>query len=126
MPAELLGVQDEIERIVESAIVPGSISKLAGVWIMQYQPSGTRRYKITPDGIVKYEEGNGAVISPPREFKIFSKQGDLLIDLGDGTIERLSMKGTKLVTEIFSPKSLYPKGHANTQGTGTLVTSPNR
>lgn len=119
-------VQDEIERVAASAPVPATVSKLAGVWLLQYQPSGTRRYKITPEGVVKYEEGNGALISPPREFKIFTNQGDLLIDLGDGAVEKLSMKGNKLVTEIFAPKSLYPKSHANFQGTGTLLSPPNR
>lgn len=119
-------VQDEIDRIGASTLDSGTVGRFAGIWLLEYQPVGLRRYAIKPDGTVLYEENNGAPVNPPRETKIVMNGQDFLIDFNDGAIERLSMRGGKLVSELFSPKTLYPKGRANFQGTGRLLAQPNR
>jgi hypothetical protein len=114
-------VQDEIDRVMASAMDPRAVARFAGVWFLEYKPVGTRRYVIMPDGRVTHEENNGAPVSPPRETKIVMNGQDFLIDFGDGAVERLSMRGNRLVSELFSPKTLYPKGRPNFQATGKLL-----
>jgi hypothetical protein len=118
-------VQDEIDLVTAGALDPAEIAKFAGTWFLNYQPSGTRRYSIRSDGTVREEEHNGTAMNPPRQTRIFMKDGDFLIDFGDGAIERLSIKGSKLLSELFVPKDLYPKGTVHVRGIGRLVPQNN-
>jgi hypothetical protein len=111
-------VQDEIDRIREMSAGQQAFSKVAGTWKVTYSTGNVRIYTITPEGVAvqKDYEGRG-----PRTTKLVVKGGDVLLDFDDNILERLHVKARALVVEHYNPKTLYPAGQPNAQGTGALV-----
>jgi hypothetical protein len=111
-------VQDEIDRIREIITGQQVVSKFAGTWKVTYNVGTVRHYAITSDGQVTQDEHDG---KPPKTAKLTMKGNDVLLDLQEGWIERLRIKGKTLSVENYNPKTLYPASQANALGVGTLV-----
>ena len=75
---------------------------------------------LAADGVPGLAEVNA---SGPQKPKLYVKGNDVLLEIGDGNLERLSIKGKTLLVEHFNPKALYLAGPPNAKGTGTLVTA---
>ena len=113
-------VQDEIDRVRDLTLAQGVLSKFAGTWKVAYTNGTVRIYAISADGRVNCAEVNA---SGPQKPKLYVKGNDVLLEIGDGNLERLSIKGKTLLVEHFNPKALYLAGPPNAKGTGTLVTA---
>lgn len=110
-----LAVQEEIEKVKE---IGSGMERFAGTWSLQYSNGTIRVYVITPDGTVTYSEENGKKI-PQKTAKILAKGADFIVEAAEGTVERLSINGTKLMLDHFNPKSTYPAGKPAARATGT-------
>ena len=101
-----IAVQEEMDRVKD---VGGGLDRFAGVWSVKY-PNGTvRTYSITAEGILRMTEENGVRITP-RIAKIMIKGSDFLVESAEGTIERLTLAGNKLMVDHYNPKTTYPAG----------------
>lgn len=109
-------VQDEIDRIREAVPAQQSFAKFAGTWTVKYNNGAIHHYVITADGQVTHDDND---TNPPKKAKLVIKGNDVMLDINDLWIERLAIKGGKLLVENFSPKTLYPTGRANSLGTGS-------
>lgn len=78
----------------------GRVPSLEGKWIIQYENGTQRTYIIRPNGRVLMAEEK-------LEGRISKNGGDVVLDFGDGKLERLSVKSV-LTVEHFNPKSGYP------------------
>ncbi len=77
-------------------------SQLVGKWDIQHWPNrGKRTYIITPSGAVHFIEEN-------RNTVLVRRENDILLDFGDGKLERLNPSNDRLFIEHFSPKSDFP------------------
>lgn len=117
-------VQDEIDRVLAMNPEPSGLGRFAGVWMLEYAKGVTRRYSITLDGSVSWDESGGKPLKPPIKSKLALKGSDFLVEWSDGTLERFKTSGRNLVIDHFSPKSLYPAGQPTAHAAG--VNSANR
>ena len=111
-----VAVQDEIDRIREAVPAQQSFAKFAGNWTVRYNNGAIHHYIIAADGQVAYDELTG---TPPKKAKLVIKGTDVMLDITDAWIERVTIKAGKLMVEQFAPKTLYPASKANSWGTGT-------
>ena len=115
-------VQDEIDRINAMHPDPAGIAKFTGVWAITYSNGSTRRYSISADGTVAWDEGGGKPMTPAVKAKMTLKRGDFVIDWGaEGPIERLKLSAKNLNIELFSPKPTYPAGQPYARGVGVIA-----
>jgi len=116
-------VQDEIDRVNAISPEPAGVVRFVGVWKIQYTNGTARRYSISADGSVNYDEMGGKPVSPPAKGKVELRGGDFLIDWPDGSLERLKISARNLAIDHFSPKTTYPAGQPSTRGVGVLALS---
>lgn len=116
-----VAIQDEIDRVVASAPAAGG-SKFTGVWTIRYENGTVRKYSINGDDMVTLVEENDKPVTK-RHAKIVASGNDMVLDLGEGKIERLRVSNNVLTVEHFSPKSTYPGGVPLTRGAGTKSVS---
>lgn len=116
-----VAVQDEIDRV--SAMIPesGGIVRFAGMWTIQYTNGSSRRYSISADGSVTFDETGGKPLTPAVKRKVELKGNDFLIDWGDGTLERLKIAAKNLMIDHFNPKATYPAGQPVARGVGVIA-----
>jgi len=113
-------VQDELDRIRITSGGPSAFAKFAGTWKLAYSDGQTRRYMITPDGVVTGTNFDGK--SPIPVNRLVVKGNDVLLDYtSGGVMERLKIADKNLLIEHFSPRTLYPNSPANYHATGILV-----
>jgi len=112
-------IQDEIDRVHASIPDPG-MEKFAGTWKIIYSSGATKRYVISQEGLVVYDEADGKRI-PALKAKLMVKNNDVILDFKNGIIERFKLNGKNLAIERFDPKELYPNAPAGVMGTGTVV-----
>lgn len=105
-------VAQEIERVRAPAEAP---PPLDGSWTVRYDNDGAvRTYQIRGEQVRWDDQGRLRVGE-------LSRAGDeLLLDFGDGKLERLSLKPV-LQVEHFDPKELYRTGRPSDRGTGELT-----
>lgn len=87
-----------------------SNSAIAGAWKITYAGGSVRNYVIFDNGEVKYKELD--------RTGTLQRAKVLLLDFGDGKVERLSLAGSRLLVEHFNPKSDYPNNRPNEIGIG--------
>jgi hypothetical protein len=116
-------VQDEIDRVNAMSPEPAGVVRFAGVWRIQYDNGATRRYQISADGSVTWDENLGKAVTPPARGKVMLRNGDFLLDWGDGSIERLKISSKNLMIDHFAPMTTYPAGKPGVRGVGVIMTS---
>lgn len=115
-------VQDEIDRVNAIDPEPAGIVRFAGVWKIDYTNGVKRRYAISADGGVTFDESAGKPVTPPTKGKLELKGNDYLIDWGDGSLERLKISAKNLMIDHFSPKATFPSGQPSARGVGVIAT----
>ncbi len=110
-------VQDEIDRVTASIPDPG-MARFVGAWKITYPSGETKRYVISQEGSVTFDESMGKKI-PPQKAKLVQKGSDVLLDFKNGAIERLKVTARGLSVEHFNPKERYPDGAPLTVAIGT-------
>jgi hypothetical protein len=72
-----------------------------GIWTIKYSNGASRVYSITAAGLVVFpaEKHSG---------KLVMKDGETVLDFGDGAIERLEVDGRVLQVDHHAPASDYP------------------
>lgn len=70
-----------------------------GLWVIKYTNKAERRYAIDRLGNVAFAERRG---------KLVIEEGEVLLDLGEGALERLEVQANTLRIERFKPRSKYP------------------
>jgi hypothetical protein len=114
-------VQDEIDRVNAMNPEPAGVVRFVGVWKIDYGKGNVRRYQISADGSVTWDENMGMPVKPPARAKLVLKGGDFLVEWGDGILERLKISSKNLVVDHFNPKTLYPAGQPSARGVGVNV-----
>lgn len=114
-----LAVQEESDRVKE---IGAGLERYAGVWSVKYGNGTVRIYSISPEGMLNVAEENGVRITP-RIAKITLRGTDFMVESAEGTIERLTLAGGKLIVEHFNPKTSYPNSAPALRATGTRVTA---
>lgn len=105
-------VEAELERIDDLQLTHER-HPLQGTWKVTYSNGGIRNYQITSAGAVRFVEGG-------QTGQIVSRNGEYLLDFGDGKLERLRFEPA-IVIEHFDPKTLYPNSAARLEGHATIV-----
>ncbi|MBT3381100.1 MAG: hypothetical protein HN742_20915 [Lentisphaerae bacterium] len=96
-----LAVKAEMDRVsIPRAVDP---LRLVGKWRVEYDNNSSRSYGIRSNGTAIW-------LDTGLEGKLLVEGPDLLLDVGDGKLEKLTLKGKRLHVEHFNPKSLYPDG----------------
>jgi serine/threonine-protein kinase len=117
LKAEKLVAEIEKELPAESMPEPPG-ARFKGRWIVPYPNRVVREYNIDAKGKVEHV-AEGTLDSRNRLINVrqinrtanVTRQGnDYLLDLDDGRLERLSLKGGRLIVEHYDPKESYPKG----------------
>ena len=110
--AGALMVQKEMEPFASGV----GIARFAGDWGCQFVNGAVHHYTIDPDGTIFWTDP-----TPKQKLKTVMKGKDYLIEFpGDDIVERLTVSGSELQFEHFTPKSTYP-GKTATRGTGKRV-----
>lgn len=117
-----VAVQDEIDRVNAMNPESAGVVRFAGVWKIDYTNGVKRRYSISVDGGVTFDELAEKPMTPPMKGKLESKGNDFLIDWGDGSIERLKISSKNLMIDHFAPRITYPAGQPSVRGVGVIVT----
>lgn len=102
------------------ALFPGvePFATLEGAWTIKYGNGATRNYVIDPQGRVAWSTATSIA-----QGRLATMNGQVLLDLGDKTLERLRISGGKLLVEQFNPATLYPAGKPSAEGTGVKTHS---
>ena len=79
-----------------------------GLWVIKYTNKVERRYGIDRLGNVAFAESRG---------KLVIEAGEVLLEFGEGALERLEVQANTLRIERFKPRSRYP-GDFLMYGTG--------
>lgn len=87
------------------------ISDFAGTWAIKYGDGAVRVYTLDSDGLAVFPEEN-------RQGRVFTKYGKVLLDFGDGKLERLELVDSKLQVEHFDPATAYPDDAPRLFGVG--------
>lgn len=85
---------------------------LAGRWRVDYTNGAVRTYLIEADGRVRFLEKQ-------MTGQVSRRNGDLILDFGDGKLERLKFEPA-LRVEHFNPASSYPSGQAAATASGFM------
>ena len=117
-----LAVQEEIDRVKEASAQAGGESIFEGRWTVHYDNGAVRKVSIDANGAITMLEESG---KPVKNLKVrlVPKGHDIIVDWGNGTLEKLSIANAKLVVEHFNPSSTYPSGPVNTRGLGTRTST---
>src|SRR5260370_268677 len=97
-----------------------------GRWFIQYPNRVVREYAIDAAGnVIHVREHNldekgkiKATQQINRSGKLKKQGGYLVLDLGDGRLERLWLRAGRLVVEHYDPSSRYPGQKPNFVGMG--------
>jgi len=111
-------VQDEIDRVNGINPEPSGVVRFVGVWKIEYTNGTTRRYSVSSEGTVTFDEMGGKTVTPAKA-KLTLKGSDFVVEWADGTLERLKISGKNLIVDHFNPKTNYPAGQPSTKGVGT-------
>ncbi|MCI0359640.1 MAG: hypothetical protein L0211_14280 [Planctomycetaceae bacterium] len=96
--------RDEINAPrVLTASKPGPWASLAGSWKIAYANGAVRRYTIE-------EEGSVVFVEEQRRGTLAKRDRDVVLDFGDGKLERLGLVNETLLIEHFNPATSYPAG----------------
>jgi hypothetical protein len=79
-----------------------------GLWVIKFTNGAERRYAIDRAGNVAFAE---------QRSKLVIKNGEVLLDFGDGVLERLEVQANTLYIDHYKPPSKYP-GNFALYGTG--------
>src|SRR5207244_3245077 len=101
-----------MDRLEKELGLPVPFKAYAGKWAVTYGNRSTREYLIDADGNVTQPDEDD------RRAKLRWRGADLLLDFGDGKLERLKLTGGRLRVEHFNPAGTYPRGRPDTVGTG--------
>jgi hypothetical protein len=97
---------EELAALEASSTRPGSTAKRThlklyeGTWILAYQKGNGRRYVIDAEGNVSWG---------PRRARLTGRGADLILDFGDGKLERVRLAGRRLQVEHFDPATSFPR-----------------
>ncbi|MEQ8785367.1 MAG: hypothetical protein RIC55_03675 [Pirellulaceae bacterium] len=80
---------------------PAELRPYLGKWAIKYTNGISRHYAIAEDGVVYFSEETS-------ESRLTFREGDLVVDFGDGKLERLELRGEQLWVEHYLPPSSYP------------------
>ena len=95
------------------------MKRFEGAWDVSYSIGTSRRYRINASGKVEWMNGD----SVSATSQIAKKGNDYMLDFNDGKLERISLRGAKLLVEHFDPGRRYPNAGPNTTGTGEKLPS---
>ena len=88
------------------------LRSLQGLWLIQFGDKTARAYAIDPKGNVLAQtldaKGNVANPQDKRQGRLNVRDGEIVLDFQDGTLERLERVGPGLWVEYFRPPTEYP------------------
>lgn len=87
----------------------------AGTWSVTYSNGVGRRYVIDKEGIAAYGDRRG---------RLSIKDGNTVLDFGDGKLERLLLVSGRLRIEHFNPASSYPSNPTATAEAEKITKQP--
>jgi serine/threonine protein kinase len=116
----------EIEKQVPLERLDDPIVKFKGRWTVRCEDRTVLEYVIDVLGNVKLlrrfrldAKGNAIEVSEPkRPGTLVLEGGDVLMDLNDGKLNRIRLKGGKMYFEHFFPRDDYPDKKPYTTGQG--------
>lgn len=82
-----------------------------GLWLIQYANKTTRAYAIDAKGNVLGQtlDAKGNVVPQSnKQGRLTARDGEIVLDFQDGTLERLERYGPGLWVEHFNPATAYP------------------
>jgi len=91
----------EASKVVKQPEGRRAYRALQGAWTIKYTNGATRIYLID-------SFGNVAFPAEKLHGRLASKDGDILLDFGDGKLERLELAGSSLRIEHYEPAKMYP------------------
>lgn len=97
---------EELAALEAGSTRPGSTAKKThlklyeGTWILAYKKGNGRRYVIDADGGVTWGT---------RRATLTGRGADLILDFGDGKLERVRLAGRRLQIEHFDPATNFPR-----------------
>jgi serine/threonine protein kinase len=117
----------EIEKQVPLERLDDPIVKFKGRWIVRCEDRTVLEYVIDVLGNVTLirrfridAKGNATEVSEPKRLgTLVLEGGDVLMDLNDGNLDRIRLKGGKMYFEHFFPRDDYPDKKPTTTGLGT-------
>ena len=121
--ASLVSSLTRAGRIEEASIVEQKrlevqgnpdMKRFEGTWEVRYANGTSRRYRINSAGQMEWVTGDNVSATT----RIAKKGNDYVLDFNDGKLERIPVRGVKLIVEHFDPSSRYPKVGPDTTGCG--------
>jgi hypothetical protein len=112
----------ELERELPKDHPPaGPYARFRGRWVIKYTNKVVREYLIDDQGALRQAgeiTAGGQFIKANRAGKLTNRGNDVVVDLGDGTLERLSLRKSDLYLDHYSPSGLYPGGRPSLTAIG--------
>jgi hypothetical protein len=113
-------INAEMKSLSQAEVATNPFDAFAGTWTVTYTNGAVRSYLFDAKGVGRFtrETHEGRTLDAVQNGRLQQRGKDIVIDWGDGKIERLTVVDGRMFVEHFNPASRYGRSPTETMGTG--------